>query len=166
MARYIGAAIVFAVVVIFLYVKPGSGVGAPAPDVTLRDATGAEVRIADYQGQVVVLDFWASWCPPCRAAMPAMDRLHKRFRDRGCVVFGVNINDNQDPVQFMAKMGVSYPLLVNGEAAAAQFNVQGIPTLVIIGVDGQVLYRESGWAPHLEQTMAQIIEKNLTRNAM
>jgi thiol-disulfide isomerase/thioredoxin len=153
-------------VVIFLYVKPGSGVGATAPDVTIRDASGKPVRIADYQGQVVVLDFWASWCPPCRAAMPAMDRLYKQFGDRGAVVFGVNINDNQDPVEFMARMGVSYPLLVNGEGAAKEFGVKSIPTLVIIGVDGQVLYRESGWAPHVEQTMAQIIEKNLTRNAM
>ncbi|TVQ62565.1 MAG: TlpA family protein disulfide reductase [Phycisphaerales bacterium] len=154
------AAIVVVLGGIYLF-KPGVSVGSTSPDLTLTDAYGTGVRLADYRGQVVVLDFWASWCPPCIAAMPAMDRLHRRYAHEGVVIFGVNVNDNRDPAQTMAELGVSYPLIVRGEAAAKQFGVRGIPTIVVIGRDGKIKHQSSGWGPGSEGEIERVIKGEL-----
>ncbi len=133
-----------------------------APNFTLYPGGGAPpVSLADYRGKVVVLDFWASWCPPCRAAIPSMERLHQVYSARGLVVIGVNVNDTVDPYAFMKGMGANYTILPNGEEAARAYGVKGIPTLVIVGKDGKIRYQESGWAPQRESQMAEIVEKEL-----
>lgn len=159
----ITSVVVLAVLGGLFFVKPRTGVGATVPDFTLPDARGRAVSLSDYRGQVVVLDFWASWCPPCRAAIPAMDRLHTRYRDRGVVVLGINVNDNKDPGEFMLSMGASYPTLLRGEAVADDFRVRGIPTIIVVGVDGKVLYRDSGWSGAKEAQIADVIERELGR---
>jgi len=159
MGKFIGAAAVAGVLIagVFFF-RPSASVGGVTPNVTLRDAYGTSVNLRDYRGQVVVLDFWASWCPPCIAAMPAMDRLYHRYASQGVVIFGVNVNDNRDPAQTMAELGVSYPLLVNGESAAQQFGVRGIPTIVVIGRDGKIQHLSSGWGPGKEAELERVIQ--------
>jgi thiol-disulfide isomerase/thioredoxin len=169
MGKLIGIVVALAIIVLLVVAQQHgqqptgatAGAGAANAGVSMRDPSGAVVTLADYQGQVVVLDFWASWCPPCRAAMPAIDRLHERFKDKSVKVFGVNINDNKDPVKFMEEMGVDYPLLVEGEAAAQHFGVQAIPTFIVIDPEGRVVYEKAGWAPQAEQEMIREIEKHL-----
>lgn len=138
-----------------------SGEGEALPDFTLRDACGQAVRIHDYKGQVIVLDFWASWCGPCLAAMPAMHRLYADYADDGLVLFGVNINDTKDPNDTLYELGVSYPILVKGERVAQEFGVRGIPTILVIDRDGTIVHRSSGWSPSMEHELADLIESLL-----
>ena len=166
MSKFLPVLIVAGIIAFIGIAKPGFSFAGQAPDFSLYNSKGQTVTLSEQRGKVIVLDFWASWCPPCRAAMPAMDRIYDTYKDRGVIVYGINVNDNTDPIQFMYKMGVDYPLLVNGEPAAATYKVEGIPTLVVIGTDGDILYRDSGWGPQLEGKIAGIIEKELTKNGM
>ena len=145
--------VLIAALVYFVAVRDES-----SSDFTLRDTYGNSVSLSDYSGSVVVLDFWASWCPPCRAAMPAIDRIYLDYASRGVVVLGVNVGDKQDPGAFMAQMGLSYPTLVNGGGVAQDYGVKGIPTLIVIDPRGKIVYRESGWAPHVEQLIRDAID--------
>lgn len=133
-------------------------VGGAAPDFQLYSTRGKLVQLSAHRGKVIVLDFWASWCPPCRAAIPAMHRLNERYHDQGVLILGVNVRDNQDPAEFMSKMNATYPVLISGEDVATEYSVKGIPTFVIIDKQGKVIYRDSGWTPAREQEIRRIIE--------
>lgn len=142
-------------------ISSGKGIGGPAPDFTLYSTRGRAVSLSELQGKVVVLDFWASWCPPCRAAIPSMQRLHEVYKDRGVEVLGINMNDNQDPAEFMAKLGVDYKVLRDGAEVAQLYNVKAIPTLLVIAPDGTVVLRDQGWGSGFEARIASAIESHL-----
>ena len=160
-ARWIVAGLALCVSAFFILRPPNVGVGAEAKEFTLYNERSKPVSLSGLRGKVVVLDFWASWCGPCRAAMPAMQRLHDTYHKRDTVVMGINVNDDKDPVQFMLDQGHTYPTLVNGDEVATEYQVRGIPTLVIIGRSGEILFKQSGWAPQFESQMAAIIEQEL-----
>jgi cytochrome c biogenesis protein CcmG/thiol:disulfide interchange protein DsbE len=120
-------------------------VGSDAPDFALKDAEGKEHKLADYKGKVVFLDFWATWCPPCREAMPSVQKLHDHFKDKPVAVFGVNMNDRADPVKYMKDKGFTYGCLLKGEKIANNYRVSGIPAFFIIGTDGKILWSGSGF---------------------
>ena len=138
-------------------------VGDLAPDWTLRDGDGVEHSLADYRGKLVVLDFWASWCPNCRNAMPAMQKLHDDYADRGVALFSINCRERGrlDPVKYLRDRGFSYPVLVDGGGIAPPYRIEGIPAFFVIGPDGHLLYRSSGYAPGSEQKIIRYIEKFL-----
>lgn len=163
MARWIAAAFVVVVAAFFILRSPTAGVGATAQDFTLYNDHARPVTLSALRGKVVVLDFWASWCGPCRMAMPAMQRLHDAFNKRGAVILGVNVNDDKDPVQFMYAQGHTYPTLLSGDEVAMQYDVKGIPALVIIDPSGKIVFKQSGWAPQLEAQMATIIDAELDK---
>lgn len=135
-----------------------------APQFTLYPGGGAPaVSLSDYSGKVVVLDFWASWCPPCRAAIPAIERIHQAYKGRPVKVIGINVSDQVDPVEFMRnQMHATYTVLANGDEVGEAYGVKGIPTLVIVGKDGSIKFQESGWAPQFEQNMMDVIDKELS----
>lgn len=119
------------------------------------------VSLGEYRGKVVVLDFWASWCGPCRMSIPALERIHQQYKDRGVVVLGINVSENIDTAAFMRQMGASYTVLSGGDDVAREYNVKGIPTLLVISKEGIIKYRDSGWAPQLESKLMAEIEKAL-----
>jgi thiol-disulfide isomerase/thioredoxin len=115
-------------------------VGKPAPPFTLKGVRGSTVSLASYKGKVVLLDFWATWCRPCRIEMPRVDALYKEFKPKGLVVFGVNYAEDPATVKgFLASNPYSMPILldVKGEVGR-RYKADGIPTLVVIGRDGKV----------------------------
>ncbi len=140
-------------------------VGSEAPDFKLPRAGGGEVRLGDLRGQVVVLDFWATWCGPCRAAMPAVQRLYERYRGRPVAVFGVNCferSTNADPAAFMRERQLTYPLLLGGSVVAAErYKVTGIPAFYLIGPDGRVLYAAAGFSEAIEAEIVRQIDAAL-----
>jgi peroxiredoxin len=119
-------------------------VGDPAPEWKLVDSQGKAHALSDYRGRVVVLDFWATWCGPCAKVMPRLEKLQKKYSERGLVVLGVSSFDTGDPVALMKKRGISYTLLLKGEEMAPSYGVTSLPVLYVIGADGRVVYSHAG----------------------
>jgi thiol-disulfide isomerase/thioredoxin len=136
-------------------------IGVNAPDWQLTDAEGKTHSLSEYRGKVVVMDFWATWCIPCSAVMPRMQKLHEKFAGSGVVVFGVNAWENSDPVGLMKKKGFSYELLLKGEGIAAAYKVTTLPVVYIIGYDGEVIYCHEGVD---DKNLSSIIEKYFKAN--
>lgn len=151
-------------------VRKGNGlleVGTDAPDWTLKDPRGKEHTLSEYKGKVVVLDFWAVWCGPCKAAMPSVQRLHKKFEKSGKVaIFGMNSWERatNDPAKYMRDSGLSYGLLLNADDVASAYKVTGIPAFYVIGPDGKILWNAVGHSPAHEKEIAEVIEKAINAN--
>ncbi len=143
--------------------RPQAGplVGAAAPDFTLADPTGKQHTLSGYKGQIVVLDFWATWCGPCKMAMPGLQKLHERYKDKPVQIFGVNAWENGDPGAFMRREGYTYGLLLDGDQVAAKYGVTGIPAFFVIGMDGSIIHSAVGFSPDGEATLAKVIDEHL-----
>lgn len=137
--------------------------GDTAPDWTLSDAKGKPHSLSDYRGEVVLMDFWATWCGPCRRAMPGLQRLHTTYKDKGLNVVGINTSEESPDmaVGHMRSQRYTYQLLLRGDDVAGRYNVKGLPTFYLIGKDGEILYTASGFAPQLEHKLEGLIRDAL-----
>jgi len=137
-------------------------VGDVAADFTLKDGEGKEHKLSEFKGKVVLIDFWATWCPPCRLAMPGLQKLQDKFKDKNVVVMGVSIDDNgADAVKYMKKNNLTYLGLVDGQPVAQVYGVSSIPQFFIIGVDGKVIHYGLGYDPANDDAFAAVIQKHL-----
>lgn len=133
-------------------------VGLPAPDFLLPYASpgeqGRSQRLSDLQGTAVVLDFWASWCGPCRAQTPVLERVAKAFGSEKVRVLGVGTSDERASVtRFLQRSPLGYPSVFDDQdVASSLYHVQGLPTLVIIDKDGTVRAVSSGFTAERELT--------------
>ncbi|MFT3880763.1 MAG: sigma-70 family RNA polymerase sigma factor [Gemmatales bacterium] len=140
-------------------------VGTLAPDWTLADSNGKKYSLKDLRGQLVVLDFWGTWCLPCRKGMPAIQAIHERFKTRGVAVFGIAVADHEgDPVGYMKRMNFTYGLLLKGDSVAADYKASMMPTVYVIGVDGKIMHAESGYREKANEDLVKLIERSLTAN--
>ena len=124
-----------------------SAVGRTAPGFALRTLDGTEVvRLSDLRGQVVVINFWASWCAECRVEHPHLQAAWTRFRDRGVVLLGIPFQDTPDDSRrFAAEMGGDWPHLVDpGSRTALAYGVYGVPETVLVGRDGRIAAKVIG----------------------
>lgn len=137
--------------------------GAKIPDFRLKNAAGEDVTPETYKGKVLVIDFWGSWCGPCRAAMPGVQKLHEKYKDKPVVVVGFNFEQkkNADPAKFMKDNKYTYGLVLNAEKIAPKFKVPGWPTFYVISPDGKVLWGGVGADPRAEETMSHYIDAAL-----
>lgn len=121
---------------------------AAAPDFTLQDLSGKNVRLADLRGSVVLVDFWATWCPPCRESIPGMERLHKAFHDKGLVVLGVSLDTAgvEEVRSFAREHGISYPILRGSDEVIEKYMVRAIPTLFLVNKEGLIAKQYMGGA--------------------
>lgn len=118
-----------------------------APDFTLPSSNGDNVRLAEQRGQVVMLNFWASWCGPCRKEMPLLDAMYQRYSSAGFVLYGVNVEeDNTDAKKLLKELGVTFPVLFDTESKASSlYNVDAMPTTVLIDKKGQIRFVNRGY---------------------
>jgi peroxiredoxin len=118
----------------------------PAPDFTLQDIDGNTHRLSDYRGKVVVINFWATWCPPCREEMPAMQRAWEIIQKEDMVMLGINLGEDEDTIfAFTANYPVEFPLLMDEDSSATrEWPVAGLPTTYIVDPDGNVAFRAVG----------------------
>lgn len=118
----------------------------PAPDFDLRGEDGERYRLSDYRGKLVILNFWATWCPPCRYEMPSLERLWQQVRDRDIVVLAVNVGEDADTIfEFTGHYPMSFPLPMDREGKViGAYPVRGLPTTYIISPDGRVIRRAVG----------------------
>ncbi len=135
-------------------------VGKGAPAWALKDPAGNEISLASLRGKVVVMDFWATWCGPCRMTMPAIEAVHKAYKDRGVVIVGVNTGERnpQDAVKYMKDNGYTYALALNGDVVAEKYKVEGIPTLVVIDKKGVVRRADVGYKQSMQADLSRILE--------
>lgn len=136
-------------------------VDTPAPDFTLESRSGDNIRLEDHRGEVVMLNFWASWCGPCRQEMPLMDDIYSHYQDLGFTILAVNVDENRDEaLRFLESVPVSYPILYDPESSVSElYEVSAMPTTVMIDRDGQARYIHYGYKPGYEtEYEAQIRE--------
>jgi peroxiredoxin len=117
-----------------------------APDFALQDVEGNPHRLADYRGKPVVLNFWATWCAPCRAEMPSMQRAHESVADEGIAIVAINVGDDADSIQrFLAEVPVDFPLPMDIDMKVVQaYAARGLPTTFVIDPDGRLVYSAAG----------------------
>lgn len=141
-------------------------VGADAPKWELKDPDGKVIKLEDLKGKIVLLDFWATWCGPCKQAMPGVQKLHEHFKgDKRVLIFGINTweEDPAKAVKYMKDKEYTYGLLLEGDDVAEAYGVSGIPTFYVIGPDGKVLFNEVGANPEAEKILTELIKKELKK---
>ena len=120
------------------HARPSASAPERMPDFDLKDTAGHEVSSAQFRGQVVLLDFWATWCAPCKQEMPGYERLYRRYHRRGLAVIGIAADSDAALVaKFASKLKIKYPLLVNG-MDVQRYGVEGLPTTILVDRNGLI----------------------------
>jgi thiol-disulfide isomerase/thioredoxin len=128
-------------------------VNKPAPDFALRSMQGPSVRMSEHLGEVVIINFWATWCGPCRQEMPLLDALYGKYRQAGLVLLSVNIDEKVEPAVEMAQtLKVSYPVLFDARKEVSRaYDVGAMPVTVLVDRAGVVRYVSEGYKPGYEK---------------
>jgi peroxiredoxin len=134
-----------------------------APDFTLRTLGGPNLRLQEQRGQVVLVNFWATWCGPCRKEMPHLNRLYEKYRASGFVLLGVNVDDDtRNAVAVAGKLGVTFPVLLDTDKKASRlYDLSAMPATVLIDRDGRVRYVHRGYLDGYEVTYDKQIRELL-----
>lgn len=125
--------------------------GKPAPDFELKEiGTGKTVRLSDLKGKAVVLDFWATWCPPCKAEIPSLVDLQNQYGRDGLIIVGVTMDDASEAEisNFAKEMGINYQLVLGTDKVGDTYSVESLPTTFYVGRDGKLVVRDEGLASH------------------
>ncbi len=124
----------------------------PAPDFVLKSNSGQNIRLSELRGQVVMINFWASWCGPCRQEMPLLDELHNRYKGLGFTVLGVNVEEDTRKAQHLLReIPVSFPVLFDTENSVSElYRVNAMPTTVMVDRNGNMRYLHKGYKPGYE----------------
>jgi peroxiredoxin len=147
--RIIRLATLLLAVPVFAAVAPNSA----APDFTLNAQTGKPVELTQFKGQVVMLNFWASWCGPCRQEMPLLDSIYKKYNKAGFTMIGVNVEpDSKAANDWLKQTPVSFPILYDTQSDVSKlYGVAGMPSTVIIDRKGNVRFIHRGYKPGDEE---------------
>ena len=127
--------------------------GQPAPDFALKSSSGENLRLSEYRGDVVMINFWATWCGPCRQEMPLLDELYSRYQRVGFNLLGVNIDDDSSRAMDMIdELGVSFPVLFDSSKEVSRlYRVDAMPVTIIVDREGNVRHVHQGYKPGYEQ---------------
>jgi len=127
--------------------------GGKAPDFVLKSSTGENLRLSEHRGEVVMINFWATWCGPCRQEMPLLDNLYSKYQRVGFNLLGVNIDDDSRRAMEMIKdLGVNFPVLFDASKEVSKlYEVEAMPVTVLVDREGTVRYVHHGYKPGYEE---------------
>lgn len=139
-------------------------VNYPAPELTLSDLAGTSVSLADYRGQVVLVNLWATWCPPCKEEMPALEAFYRKYQSQGFVIVAINDGDpTEDVIQFAQEYGLTFPVWLDPTYIATEqaFKTLSLPSSFVIDREGIIVLSWVGGinAKTLEKYVAPIVEQ-------
>lgn len=143
--------------------SPALAPATTAPDFTLHAMTGANLQLKDQRGRVVMVNFWATWCGPCREEMPQLNRLYEKYRASGFVLLGVNVDDDTSKAAEVAKkLGLTFPVLLDTDKKVSKlYDLSTMPSTVIIDRDGKVRYVHRGYLAGYEDNYEKQIRELL-----
>ncbi len=159
--------IICAIVVLFLALSCKKQEGqAPKEstvlDFTLADIQGTKVTLSGLKGKVVLVEFWATWCPPCRDSVPEMNKLYEKFRGRNFELLAIAIdgssNIRSDVGSFIKENGIAYRVLIDDDKASSVFGVINIPVVFLIDKNGNIVKKHTGFMPGLSEELSNEIE--------
>lgn len=153
MRTYLRAIALFITVIAMSGPLSAKQVNGPAPDFTLKSQSGKNLRLSDYRGQVVMINFWASWCGPCRQEMPLLEDMYRRYGKLGFTILGVNVdNDPSKANNYLKDVKVSFPVLYDTSSAVSKlYNVSAMPTTVLVDKSGNMRFLHMGYKPGYEK---------------
>ena len=133
----------------------------PAPDFSLQDIDGNLHRLSEYRGRPVIINFWATWCPPCREEIPSMNRAWQVLREEGIAMLAINVGEDEDTIfVFTADYPADFPLLLDQSGdIIGQWPVKGLPTTYVIAPDGSIAYRAIGGREWDDDELLDVIRK-------
>ncbi len=134
-----------------------------APDFTLHAMGGPNLRLKEQRGRVVMVNFWATWCEPCRQEMPQLNRLYEKYKSSGFVLLGVNVDDDvAKAAEVAAKLGVTFPVLLDTDKTVSKlYDLSTMPSTVLIDRDGKVRYVHRGYLSGYEDNYEKQIRELL-----
>ncbi len=138
-----------------------AAVSGPAPDFTLKSRDGSNIKLSELRGQVVMVNFWASWCGPCRQEMPLLDQLYQRYQPMGFTLLGVNVEEDSAAADRVLKeIPVTFPILYDSKNSVSEsYQVRAMPSTVLIDRDGNIRYLHKGYQPGYEEDYQQQIRQ-------
>ncbi len=139
----------------------GKEMNKPAPDFTLKSMSGENVKLSELRGNVVMINFWASWCGPCRQEMPLLDKFYDKYKDLGFVLLGVNVEeDSSKAAGYLKEVPVSFPILYdNTNKVSKMYDVDAMPSTVLVDREGNLRFLHRGYKPGDENEYKRLMKK-------
>ncbi|UCE90150.1 MAG: TlpA family protein disulfide reductase [Pseudomonadota bacterium] len=136
-----------------------------APDFTLKSASGKNLRLNDYRGQVVMVNFWATWCAPCRKELPHLNKLYQKYQDQGFTLLGVNIDSESAEAKRMAKeLKIAFPVLFDTKQETSKlYKLKAMPSTVLVDRSGKVISYHLGYKPGYERKYEKEVQALLKK---
>lgn len=164
--RFFVKAIPLAVAAMLLSVQPAAAAlqkGDRAPAIRLTTTSGQPISLANYRGYVLVMDFFATWCVPCREAIPHLNDLNRKYGKQGLQVLGVSVDEGNDREvkDFIAARRISYPVAIAGEDLQADYGLRSIPTVYVINKRGMVAERFQGYSDQTAKAIEDTVKRLL-----
>jgi thiol-disulfide isomerase/thioredoxin len=138
-----------------------------SPDFTLKTFEGQEITLSGLKGKVVLLDFWATWCAPCKESIPHLIQLYKNFKDRGFELIGMSMDKAGDVEmvrRFVKSMEIPYPIIMTSDEVARSYKVTGLPTTVLIDKEGKIREKIVGFNSAIGQQITSKVEELIAEN--
>ncbi|MDR2192698.1 MAG: TlpA family protein disulfide reductase [Endomicrobium sp.] len=150
---------------LILFVFAGVLFAKAAPDFKLLNTKGDTVKLSDFKGKIVFIDFWATWCSPCEESIPAVKNLHKRYASNSDIaILGLNLGEKTDTVvRFMKDKGINYEVLLCDDKTARNYGIDAIPAFFIIDKNGNIIKKYIGYANGSEADWTLKIKNELTK---
>jgi len=136
--------------------------GTDMNDFTLTSLDKQEYTLSKLQGSVVLVDFWATWCPPCRTSIPVLISLYEKHKDRGFMVLGISNEDAATLEAFQKENNITYPILIDTEGVGKAYNVTSIPNMYIFDKKGKIRKHQVGFSPEMEAGLDTFIDSLLS----